>query len=352
MPAPVPPPPRGRGATGQPANRFESLQVELDAEYAAETTGPRTQFLLDHSQTILTRNSSPDISFGVGLNPYRGCEHGCAYCYARPTHEYLGFSSGLDFESRIMVKPEAPALLRAELSHPRWVPEPIALSGVTDCYQPVERRLEITRGCLAVLAEFRQPVMIITKNHLVTRDVDHLASLAAHDATAVYISITTLDPDLASRLEPRASRPAHRLDAIRTLTEAGVPAGVLTAPIIPGLNEPEIPAILEAAAKAGARFAGYTILRLPHAVKDIFRDWLEAHFPDRVDRILGRVRDLRGGNLNDPTFRTRLRGKGAQADDIAALFRLTRRRAGLKAGSPALSVAAFRRPDEAQLELW
>jgi DNA repair photolyase len=346
------PGPRGRGAPIQPPNRFERLEISLDAEYAAEAPGPRTQFLRDAARTIISRNDSPDIGFGAGLNVYRGCEHGCAYCYARPYHEYLGFSSGLDFESRILVKTEAPALLRAELSNPKWKPEALAMSGVTDCYQPIERKLELTRACLEVLADFRNPVGIVTKNHLVTRDRDHLRELAAHDAVAVNLSITTLDADLASRLEPRASRPQHRLAAIRELSEAGIPAGVLVAPIIPGLNEHEIPAILAAAAEAGARFAGFTVLRLPHAVKDIFRTWLETHFPDRVDRVLGRVRDMRGGQLTSPGFEDRLRGAGVYADEIANLFTIAARRAGLNKERRELSTAAFRRPGvPTQLEL-
>ncbi len=345
-------PPRGRGAATQPPNRFERLSVTLDDDVAADPRGARTQFLRDDARTIISRNDSPDLPFGAGLNAYRGCEHGCAYCYARPYHEYLGFSSGLDFESRILVKPEAAALLRAELSHPKWQPEPLVMSGVTDCYQPVERKLGITRGCLAVLAEFRHPVAIITKNHLVTRDRDHLAALAAHDAASVHLSITTLDPDLASRLEPRASRPEHRLAAIRELAAAGIPVGVLVAPVIPGLNEHEIPAILAAAAAAGARSAGYTVLRLPYAVKDVFRGWLETHFPDRVDRVLNRLRTLRGGKLNVSTFGERMRGTGEFAAEIRDLFEITARRAGLNQRRITLSTAAFRRPPRAQLELF
>jgi DNA repair photolyase len=353
MPAERPPnSPRGRGSAVQPPNRFERLSITLDEDVAAESPGPRTQFLRDSAQSIISYNDSPDIPWAASINAYRGCEHGCAYCYARPYHEYLGFSSGLDFESRIMVKMEAPALLRAELSRPKWQPQVLAMSGVTDCYQPVERKLELTRGCLEVLSEFRNPVGIITKNHLVTRDRDHLSELAKFQAARVYISITTLDPDLASRLEPRASRPAHRLAAIRELSDAGIPAGVLVAPIIPGLNEHEIPAILDAAAGAGAQFASYTILRLPYAVKDIFRSWLETHFPDRVDRVLNRVRDLRGGKLNVSTFGERFRGSGLLADEIASLFAVTARRAGINRKSPPLSTEAFRRPASPQMELF
>jgi DNA repair photolyase len=347
-----PTPPHGRGSPIQPPNRFEHLHVSLDEDIEQEGPAPRTQFYRDAARSIMSRNDSPDLGFDASINVYRGCEHGCSYCYARPYHEYLGFSSGLDFETRIMVKLDAPELLRAELSHRRWTPQRLAMSGVTDCYQPVERKLEITRRCLQVLAEFRNPVAIVTKNHLVTRDCDLLSSLAAHRAACVHISITTLDASLASRLEPRASRPAHRLAAIRTLAEAGVPVGVLVAPVIPGLNEHEIPAILAAAAEAGAQFAGYTVLRLPYAVKDIFRSWLEAHFPDRVERVLGRVREMRGGELNESSFGERMRGTGAIADEIRQLFQVCLRRHGLNQRYVDLSTAAFRRPGPIQQELF
>ena len=336
----------------QPKNRFERLAIEIDEEFAAERPGPRTQFLRDAARSIVSRNDSPDIPFGASINPYRGCEHGCAYCYARPYHEYLGFSSGLDFESRIMVKTDAPALLRAELMHPKWTPQALAMSGVTDCYQPVERRLQITRGCLEVLAEFRNPVGIVTKNHLVTRDIDHLSQLAAHHAARVFLSITTLDAELASKLEPRASRPAMRLEAIRLLSEAGIPVGVMVAPILPGINEHEIPAIVEAAAAAGAETAGYTVLRLPYAVKDVFQAWLETHFPERVEMVLNRVRSLRHGELNVSTWGERFRGAGIFADEIARLFDVSARRAGLHRERLPLSTAAFRRPAGPQMELW
>jgi DNA repair photolyase len=245
---------RGRGATINPANRFEALHYELEdwCEPDSEPRSVRTQYLKDDSRTIISYNNSPDVGFGASLNPYRGCEHGCAYCYARPTHEYLGFSAGIDFESRIMVKPKAAALLAAELARPSWIPQHLALSGVTDAYQPIERKLQITRSCLRVLAEFRNPVFVVTKNHLVTRDADYLAELASVEASGVSVSITTLDPRLAQILEPRASAPSHRLDAIAKLRAAGVPVGVNIAPIIPGLNDHEIPKIAEAAAAAGA----------------------------------------------------------------------------------------------------
>ncbi|MBY0398252.1 MAG: radical SAM protein, partial [Thermoleophilia bacterium] len=244
---------RGRGAAENPAGRFERFQFEPepdpdDPDATGEPGRPRTTFLIDASRSIIARNDSPDIPFDASINPYRGCEHGCAYCYARPTHEYLGFSAGLDFETKILVKPEAPALLRKALESPRWEPTVVALSGVTDAYQPAERRLRVTRGCLEVLAAFRNPVSIVTKNALVTRDVDLLGELASHRAAAVYVSVTTLEAGLARRLEPRTSPPARRLAAIEALARGGVPAGVLVAPAIPGLNDHEIPAILEAAA--------------------------------------------------------------------------------------------------------
>lgn len=334
---------RGRGTAENPPNRFERFHVEPDPDAAPEQgPAPTTQFFRDRSCSIISYNDSPDVGFAASLNPYRGCEHGCPYCYARPTHEYLGFSAGLDFETRIVVKPDAPELLARELSSGRWVPQPLALSGVTDCYQPVERRLQLTRRCLEVLVRFRNPVCVVTKNHLVTRDLDLLSKLAAHGAARVYLSLTTLDPALTSRLEPRASLPAHRLAAISALRRAGVPVGVLVSPVIPGLNDHEIPALLQAAAEAGAGFAWYTLLRLPHAVATLFEAWLERHFPLRKAKVLNQVRALRGGRLDDPRFGFRMRGQGPGADRLEALFELARRRAGLTADPPELSVAAFR----------
>jgi len=293
---------------------------------------------------VLSFNDSPDLGFSVSLNPYRGCEHGCAYCYARPTHEYLGFSSGLDFESIILVKLDAPERLREELSSPRWEPQPIALSGVTDCYQPIERRLQLTRRCLAVLAEFRNPVCVVTTNYLVTRDAARLVELARDGAATVCLSITTLDAELARRLEPRASLPDHRLAAIRFLAAAGVPVGVLVAPVIPGLTDHEMFRILEAAARAGARFACYSVLRLPHAVEQLFLDWLDRTVPLRKEKILNRLRQIREGRLTDGRFGTRLTGTGPEAERLARMFDVACRRAGLMAPFPELSAAAFRVP--------
>jgi DNA repair photolyase len=337
---------RGRGTPHNPANRFVGREVVADPDALAddEQPAPGTQFLRDHTRGILATNDSPDVPFDVSLNPYRGCEHGCVYCFARPTHEYLGYSAGLDFETRILVKHEAPELLRRALASPRWEPRPIALSGVTDPYQPVERRLELTRRCLEVLAEFRNPVGVVTKNHLVTRDADLLAELAGHGAAVVNLSLTTLDETLQRVMEPRASTPVRRLDAIRRLSEAGVPVRVLVAPVIPGLTDHELPAILAAAAEAGATAAGYVPLRLPHGLKELFETWLGTHFPDRKEKVLNRVRDLRGGKLYDAAWGTRMRGEGAFAAQMAALFATGCRRAGLAERVP-LSAAAFRRLD-------
>jgi DNA repair photolyase len=325
----------------------------VDVDPAEEEERPRraTQYFREGSKTIITRNNSPDVGFEASVNPYRGCEHGCIYCYARPTHEYLGFSAGLDFESKIMVKTDAPGLLRAELESPHWRPQVIVMSGVTDPYQPVEKRLRITRRCLEVLAKFRNPVAIITKNRLVTRDVDLLQKLAKFDAVAVNISITSLDPKLQRVLEPRTSSPEARLDAIKQLRAARIPVGVMVAPIIPGLTDHEAPKILEACAQAGAQFAGYTIVRLPWAVAPLFERWLEEHFPDRKEKVLGRIRDLRGnGRLNDSEWHTRMTGEGIFAEQIASLFKVGRRRAGI-GERPQLSTASFRPPRE-QLTLW
>ncbi len=324
-------------------NRFERISVEL------EVPGPErveTELLRDGSRSIITYNDSPDVGFDASINPYRGCEHGCIYCYARPTHEYLGFSAGLDFESRILVKEDAPELLRKELSSRSWKPQTLAMSGVTDPYQPVERKLEITRRCLAVLAEFRNPVGVITKNELVTRDIDHLQALAEHQAAAVMVSITTLDPEVARRMEPRASHPRDRLKAVERLAAAGIPVGVMVAPVVPAITDHEMPKILEAAAAAGARTAGYVVMRLPGAVAGLFETWLEEHFPDRKDKVLNRVRDLRSGKVNDPRFGSRMRGEGIFADQIRATFQTFKKRYGLDGPFPELSTAAFRRPGE------
>jgi DNA repair photolyase len=340
----------GRGASWSPANRFEKLHLDLtDADVVdfnpdqAERPRLATQYFRDDSRTIISRNNSPDVGFETSINPYRGCEHGCIYCYARPTHEYLGFSAGLDFESKIMVKMAAPELLRAELESPRWEPQTLVMSGVTDPYQPVERKLKITRGCLEVLTKLRNPVAVITKNRLVVRDVDLLVELAKFHAAAVNISVTSLDANLQHVLEPRTSTPNARLDTIAQLHAAKIPVGVMVAPIIPGLTDHEVPRILETCAKAGAQFAGYTIVRLPWAIAPLFEHWLEEHFPNRKDKILGRIRDLRGnGKLNNSKWHTRMTGEGIFAKQIASLFEVSCRRAGI-GRRPQLSMAWFRR---------
>jgi DNA repair photolyase len=340
---------RGRGAADNPANRFELLHYERDPDEApCDGPAPATQFFKDLSRSIIVNNDSPDVGFETSINPYRGCEHGCLYCYARPTHEYLGFSAGLDFESRIMVKEDAPELIRRELFSPRWRPRPVAISGVTDAYQPIERRLKLTRRCLEVFAEFRNPVGIVTKNHLVTRDFDILDEMAGYDAAAVFLSVTTLDGELARRLEPRASQPHARLSAIAEAAKAGVPVGVLVAPVIPGLTDHEMPAIVAAAAAVGARFAGYVLLRLPLAVGTLFEQWLALHYPEKKHKVLARIRGVRGGKLNDPRFGSRMRGEGSYAQLIKDVFYIACRKAGIQGRGPKLSAAAFRRPTDGQ----
>jgi len=348
---------RGRGASWSPANRFETLQVDVNDPDVVDVDPdgnerPRraTQYFRDGTKSIITRNNSPDVGFETSLNPYRGCEHGCIYCYARPTHEYLGFSAGLDFESKIMVKMNAPELLRAELESKDWQPQTLVMSGVTDPYQPVEKKLQITRGCLEVLAKFKNPVAIITKNRLVTRDLDLLCELAKYNAVAVNLSVTSLDPNLQRVLEPRTSSPQARLDAISQLRSVGVPTGVMVAPVIPALTDHELPKILEVCAKAGAQFAGYTVVRLPWAVAPLFEHWLEEHFPDRKEKVLGRIRHLRGNRLNNSLWHTRMTGEGIFAEQIASLFKVGCGRAGI-GERPTLSTAAFHRTKE-QLKLF
>lgn len=345
---------RGRGAQIEPANRFLATHREDDWEHLAAGDELRaddrrlpTEFLPDASQSILSENDSPDVGFRYSINPYRGCEHGCAYCYARPGHEYLGFNAGLDFETKVMVKHDAPALLRKALLRPKWRGEAIAISGVTDCYQPAERRYALTRGCLQVALEFRQAVSLVTKNALVLRDLDVLRELAALNLVHVYVSVTTLDTNLAGRLEPRTSRPAARLEAVRRLAAAGVPVGVFTAPVIPAVNDSELPALLQAASEAGAQTAGYVLLRLPLAVRPIFEDWLARNLPDRAERVLARVRDTRGGRLNDAEFGSRMRGQGEYADGIRRTFEVFARKFGLDRRLPPHDTSLFRRPDAA-----
>ena len=341
---------RGRGATHNPANRFEEIAYVPDYEEGVHTGNLKTKFYKDTTKSIISTNDSPDIPFRTSINPYRGCEHGCVYCYARPTHEYFGLSSGLDFESVIFVKEDAPQLLRKELSHKKWDPQVVVLSGVTDCYQPIEKKLQITRGCLEVLLDYRNPCAIITKNHLVTKDIDVLSQMAQDDLCAVNVSITTLDRHLAKVMEPRASTPMDRLKTIEQLAKAGIPAGVMTAPIIPGLNDHEIPALLKAAREAGAQWAGYVVLRLPYALKELFESWLGEHFPDRKDKVLNRLKAMRGGKLYDAQWNKRMSGEGIFAQQIEQVFDLHYKRLGFGRDRSQLSIRHFRNPEKKQFE--
>jgi DNA repair photolyase len=341
----------GRGAASNPANRFEHTEYQVLDWDDAQDISANTVLLRESTRSIITYNDSPDVGFDASINPYRGCEHGCIYCFARPNHEYLGFSAGLDFETKILVKENAPELLRRELMLPSWRPQPLAISGVTDAFQPIERKLELTRRCLEVLVEFRNPVVIITKNELVTRDIDLLSELAGFDGALVFVSVTSLRNELARELEPRASQPQRRLAAIEALSKAGIPVGVLVAPMIPGLTDHEMPAILKACRQAGASIAGYVPLRLPDGVGPLFEEWLTLHAPLQKDKILGRVREIRGGRLNDPNFGSRLRGQGEYAQHLDKLFEVTCRKEGLNASRPQLHAEAFRRPGS-QMDLF
>jgi DNA repair photolyase len=344
---------KGRGATFNPKVRFESAAVDpFDdgwgslAQARADDPPPPTEVMPDASRTVIARNTSPDIPFDRSINPYRGCEHGCVYCYARPSHAYLGLSPGLDFETKLVAKLDAAPLLEQELARPGYRCQPIALGTNTDPYQPQERRLKITRGILEVLAQCRHPVTIVTKSAAVTRDLDLLAAMAADGLAKVALSVTTLDAALARTLEPRAAAPHRRLEALRTLSAAGVPASVMVAPVIPALNDHEIEAVLEAAAAVGAQQAGYVLLRLPHEVKELFTAWLEAHAPLRAERVLALVRQCRDGKLNDPTFGRRMRGQGAYAELIAKRFALATRRLGLNQSRAPLRTDLFEPPAE------
>ncbi len=344
---------KGRGSSDNPANRFEDRYTDFNLdEETGQKPAPDTRLYKDDTKEIISTNDSPDLPFDASLNPYRGCEHGCIYCYARPTHEYLGFSAGLDFESRIMVKYDAAKKLRKKLASKGWKPKTIVMSGVTDPYQPIERKLRVTRGCLKVLSDCLNPVSIITKNYLVTRDIDLLAKLAEHQAVHVTLSVTTLDRDLARIMEPRTSQPPRRLKAIEELSAAGISVGVNVAPIIPGLTDHECIDILEAAREAGARYAGYTVVRLPYGVKDLFVKWLEQHFPDRKEKVLNRIRSMRDGKLNDPNFGSRFSPDGEFARQIRNLFAVHTKRLGYNRDFKPLSVASFKRPEDGQMSLF
>lgn len=338
---------KGRGAPSNETGRFEKLKVEYDDDVFIN---PKTTFFKDTSKSIISTNDSPDLGFSMSVNPYRGCEHGCVYCYARPTHEYFGFSAGVDFETKILVKQNAPQLLYKEIMSENYKPDTIFLSGVTDCYQPAEKKFELTRGCISVLSEFRNPFIIVTKNQLVTRDIDILAPMSKINAAKVVLSVTTLDAELGGVMEPRASRPELRLKAIRELRDNGVSVGVNVAPIIPGLTDHEIPDILSAAKDAGATFANFTIVRLPHSVKDIFQEWLDHHYPNKKNKILNRIRSLRGGKLYKAEFGTRMKGEGEFSEMVATLFDRYCKKLGLNEEKRLVTTEHFRKPGE-QLSL-
>jgi DNA repair photolyase len=337
-----------RGTFLNPSGRFERLALEPEPGQQPDTDA---RFFRDATREILSRNDSPDVGFETSLSPYRGCEHGCIYCYARPSHEYLGFSAGLDFERTILVKQDAAELLRQRLSSPAWKPQVIAFSGVTDAWQPVERRLRVTRSCLEVLVEFLNPMSAVTKSSLVTRDLDLLRELAAHGAAMVMFSLTTLDHRLQRRMEPRAASPSQRLMAMEKLAAGGVPVAVMVAPVIPGFTDHELPSLLTAARNAGAGWAGYQLLRLPHGVGALFQDWLERHYPRRADRVLNRIREVRGGELSDSRFHLRMTGEGEYARQLSQLFHACRKRLGFVETAPPLSTASFRRPGQLGLPL-
>ncbi|MDR5757761.1 PA0069 family radical SAM protein [Caballeronia sp. LZ035] len=354
-PVAPPAPLKGRGAVTNLQGRYEKDERErvddgwLHAVEGEENGAPplRTQIFEERAKSILTRNSSPDIPFSVSLNPYRGCEHGCIYCFARPTHSYLGLSPGLDFESRIYAKVNAPELLKRELAKPNYEPEPIALGVNTDAYQPVERDLRLTRRVIEVLHDYGHPFAAITKNSLIERDIDLLAPMAERGQVMAAITITTLDADIARTLEPRASTPSRRLRTVRALADAGIPVGVSIAPVIPFVTEPDLERVLEACAEAGATSASYIVLRLPWEVAPLFKDWLAAHFPDRAERVMSRVRDMRGGKDYDSNFSTRMKGEGLWADMLRQRFRQATRRLGLNARQRGiLDMSEFQCPEK------
>ncbi len=353
------PPDRTRGTQTNRTGRFESLAVEAVDDgwgIADEELPPvQTTVLPEPARTVITKNNSPDIPFDLSINPYRGCEHGCIYCYARPSHQYLNLSAGLDFETRLFYKKDAAAHLREELSRPSYKPSAINLGANTDPYQPLERKLGVTRSILEVLAECHHPVTIVTKGALVVRDIDVLARLAAERLVKVFVSVTTLDDELKRRMEPRAASPKARLAAIGKLAAAGIPTGVMYAPVVPAINDHELEAVLDAAAAAGAKTAGYVLLRLPGEVRELFLEWLELHFPDRAQRVRHRIQELRGGHDNDSRFGHRMRGQGPWAELLRRRFEASCRKNGLGSGraSP-LSAELFRPPNRSpgQMELW
>jgi len=349
---------KGRGTVSNTVGRFEKLErVEIDDGWDnldEEINPVKTEVIIDSTRTIINYVKSPDISFDRSINPYRGCEHGCTYCFARPTHTYLGYSAGLDFESRILIKPDAADLLRKELAKPSYSCAPIAMGTNTDPYQPLERKYKITRSILEVLAEYKHPVTIVTKNALIERDIDILGPMAAEGLARVFVSVTTLNKDICRTLEPRAAAPHRRLEAIKALSDAGIPTGVMTAPILPVLTDTEMEAILEAASKAGAKYAGYVLLRLPLEVAPLFEEWLKEYFPLKAEHVMSIVRQSRGGKAYDSAFFERQKGTGLFADMIAQRFKLATRRLGLNLDRPSMNTTSFfpPRPPQPQMSLF
>jgi DNA repair photolyase len=348
----------GRGAGFNPPNRFEMLKIERApddlAQYFEDPDPDRsvlTKFYIDHTKSVLAKNDSPDLGFTYSLNPYRGCEHGCVYCYARPSHEYLGFSPGLDFETKIMVKPDVARLLEGQFRSASWQPQVVVVSGDTDCYQPIERKLQLTRQCLRVFLKYRNPLSITTKNSLIQRDIDILKELATLKLVLVIITVTTLNPQLVRAMEPRTSTPGKRLETVEVLARNGIPVGVNIAPVIPGLNDSEIPAILRHVSDRGAQFASHALVRLPHAVKGLFVDWLGRELPEQAQRILSRIRAVRGGDLSCSDFGKRLRGEGRIAEAIDQLFQAHCRRYHLNDEKLSLSTEHFQRDHSSQMKL-
>jgi DNA repair photolyase len=353
-------PSKGRGSSSRVAGRFEKRVAHGEDDGwgsvyqdLADTPNPRTVVQEERARSIISRNASPDIAFSQSVNPYRGCEHGCVYCFARPSHAYLDLSPGLDFETRLFAKSNATELLRNELSKPGYLPKPIALGINTDGWQPIERDRGISRGCLQVLLAARHPVSIVTKGAAITRDIDLLAELASHGLASVFVSVTSLDNRLSARLEPRAAAPHTRLKMIAALHEAGVPTGVLVAPVIPMITDQHLERILHAARDAGARGAGYAMLRLPHELKEVWREWLRLHYPQRAEHVMSLIRQMRGGKDYDSAFGTRMRGQGPFADLVAMRFAKTRKRLQFP-GLPALRTDLFVPPGRAspQAELF
>ena len=341
---------KGRGSGINPKNRFSN--IDTGEAFIPPPEKIRTQFFPENVRQIFSRNTSPDIPFEYGLNPYKGCEHGCIYCYARPYHEYNGLSAGLDFEQKIFVKHQAPELIRKTFNKKSWNPQTIMMSGATDPYQPGERKFEISRKCLEVFAEYRNPVAIITKNALVARDLDILVELSRFQAVRVYFSVTSLDPKIIQHMEPRTSRPDSRLKAMNTLASSGIPVGVSLGPIIPGLTDHETPALLQAAKDHGATSAFYTFLRLPLGVKDLFEDWLTRYFPNQKNKVLEQIRLSGTDQQNSMSFEHRMRGEGAHAAHIRSVFNLWKRKLGFNQALSPLETKYFRTPHGKQTELF